>query len=289
MTIIKFLTKLLDLCFKEKLKFLFLIVFTFSTFFLGPQRHEGEAYKGRFTVDIGSYYSLKDFRPFKNLIETPRDLHFFLNSHQFFLQFNDKKYIDCPISKADRSEKNYKTYEKGLFVEIVVRLKSKSNVENCLVAIKEIIFERHNSIRLNYEKLIKMQMNAILEESLIMQGLLEKKDELISTNNNVILPEDLSFGEKFLIETEKRREVMSLLSNEFMIEMNELRSLSPWKINLLMFSESFQETELFDYRIYQEKSMYYSNVFLSSIILLILSFSIFLVFILIRYKKKLNF
>ena len=288
MTIIKFLTKLLDAFFKEKFKFLFLLVFTFLTFFIGTQRYEGEAYKGRFTVDIGSYYSLKDFRPYKNLLEKPRDLNLFLNSHQFFLQFSDKKYKNCPISKIDRSDKNYKAFEKGLFVEIIVRLSSKTDVENCLVAIKDIIFERHNSIRFNYEKLIKMQMNAILEETIIMQGLLEKNKELVS-NNNLITSDDLSFGENLLIETEKRREVMSLLSNEFMVEMNELRSLSPWKTNLLMFSESFQKTELFDYRIYQEKSMYYSNILLSSIILILLSSSIFLVFILIRYKKKLNF
>ena len=289
MTTMKFLKNLLNVCNKEKLKFLLLILFIFSTFFLGTKRYEGEAYKGRFTIDIGSYYSLKDFMPYKNLLETTRDLNLFLNSHQFYLQFNDKKFKDCPISKADRSDKNYKAYEKGLFIEVIVRLPSKSSVENCLAVIKQIVFDRHDSIKFNYEKLIKLQMNAILEETVVMQKFLKKKNKEMINFNTIVPSDELSFGENLLIEMEKRKEIMNLLSNEFMVEMNELRSLSPWKTNLLMFSESFQKTEIFDYRVYEEKSVYYANSYLASIILFLLSFGIFLLFILIRYKKKLDF
>jgi hypothetical protein len=228
--------------------------------------------------------------PHKNLIETTNDLFLFLNSYQFFLQFNDKQYRGCPISKAARGDKNYKVYEKNLHVEIIIRSTSKANVEKCLSFIENIIFERHDQIKSNYESLINMQMDAILEESSMMQKLLDEStnhdDEFIS---DLEIPNDLTFGENFIVELEKRREINNMLSTRFMVDMNELKSLSPWKTNLRMFTETFQKTEIFDYRVYQIGSLHYSNPVLSSIILFILSLSLFLVFIFIRYKKKLNF
>ena len=262
----------------------------FQYFFFGTKGFNGEAYKGRFTVDIGSYYSLRDSMPTKNLIESTDDLFLFLNSYQFFLQFNDKQYRSCPISKAAMADKNFKVYKKGLHIEIIVRSTSQEKVEKCLLFIKNIIFERHNTIRSNYEKLINLQMQGILEESLMIKKLLDKnyKDQSIKFTPEIKLPNDLSFVENFMLEMEKRKEVTNLLSNRFMVDINELKSLSPWKTNLRMFTESFQKTEIFDHRVYPINSRYYSDPFISSIMLFILSLSLFLVFIFIRYKKKLK-
>lgn len=290
MDIIKFLKILLNAFSREKLKFLFLTFVIFSIFFFGTKGFNGEAYKGRFTVDIGSYYSLRDSIPTKNLIESTDDLFLFLNSYQFFLQFNDKQYRSCPISKAARVDKNYKVYKKGTHVEIIIRSTSQEKVEKCLLFIKNIIFERHNSIKSNYERLINLQIDAISEESLKIKKLLDNnsEDENIKFTPEIELPNDLSFVDNFILEMEKRKRASNLLSTKYMVDVNELRSLSPWKINLRMFTESFQKTELFDYRVYPIDSRYYSNPFISSIILFILSLSLFLVFIFIRYKKKLN-
>ena len=155
-----------------------------------------------------------------------------------------------------------------------------------------MIYERHDQIKSNYEKLINLQMEAIFEESAKMQKLFDKnKDKNIGFESDleIEIPKDLTFGENFMLELEKRKVRNNILSNKFMVEMNELRSLSPWMTNLRMFNESFQKTDIFDRRIYPESSKYYSNPFISSIILFILSLSLFLVFIFIRYKKKLNF
>ena len=248
---IKYIRTLLKILFKEKyILLLILSIVSFLYFVLGD-KFTGSAVKGRFTIDIGSYY-LADQEQGMILtpIEKPEYLVAYLKSYEFFYLTNKKK---CLITLNDLHKRNYSIIQKDFFVDIILRFNETDKVLTCLKAMKENISNRH-----------KIRFDNYVGE---LDAQIENLKQFFEENRDDLPTEEL-----------KQYSIARLQA--------QLMPIVMYRDSLI---RTYKQTKFVNERSYEVKSSYYSSKIIGSAICLVLSLSLFLVYIFIKHQKKLKF
>ena len=246
----KYLLNILSIIFKEKYVLMIIFAAIFSSYYLLGGKYSGEATKGRFSIKVGSYLTIDRLRGIiLTQVEKPEYLISYLKSYEFFSSLNKK----CTLKADDMPQRNYVVRKSELYVDVILRFSEREKILLCLEAIEDNINKRHEERFQRYTDIINYQIKSLRE---------------IFKKNYEELP------------SEKLRQSSI---------MNLQEAITPLILQRNSVIQTFEPTLFLNQRTYQEKSVYYSSTLIGVLISIIMTISIFLVYIFIKYSKKLNF
>lgn len=159
---------------------------------------------------------------------------------------------NCTLSLDDLAQRNYVVRKNEFYVDVILRFSERKKILTCLDAITENVSARHEELFKKYIDTINYQIDNLRD--LFKRNMLELSDE-------------------------NRQDYM----------MDLQRILTPMILNRNTLLQTVTSTKFLNQRTYNEESVYYSSSLVGLVISIIMSLSIFLIYIFIKHSKKLNF
>ena len=159
---------------------------------------------------------------------------------------------NCTLSVDDLAQRNYVVRKNEFYVDVILRFSERKKILTCLDAIRENVHARHEALFKTYIDTINYQID----------------------NLRIIFKKNMSE----LSDLYRQNSILNLQN-----------TLTPMILNRNTLLQSITSTKFLNQRTYSEESVYYSNSLVGLVISIIMSLSIFIIYIFIKHSKKLNF
>ena len=237
--------------FKEKYIFILIFILIYFAFNAVGEKFSGQASKGRFSIDIGTYLVVDRQKGMMvNKIEKKDTLAGYLKSYEFFSTINKEK---CSLTSFDLSKRNFIVRNNDYYVDIILRFNDKKRISNCLEAIEKNIISRHNFLYKSYIEFLDFKIENL-------RAIYKEYSDNLETYR-------LKQSSIFELQTK----------------------LTPLLMQRSSFIETYEGTRIINKREYDEKSIYYASPIVGVFISFLMSILLFIIYFFIKYQKLLKF